>query len=70
MAGSISIGTMGTITGTIIIIATKPGERGVVERAGKTQKKRGIERGSKTIRAFSLRNFFRRQGQKQIAKRR
>ena len=51
-------------------LAIRPGERGVVERAGKTQKKRGIERGSKTIRAFSLRNFFRRQGQKQIEKRR
>jgi len=38
------------------------------ETRRQTQKERAIaERGSKTIRAFSLRELFRRKGQKQIA---
>ena len=68
MAGSISIGTMGT-TGLIIIVTNDPGlgECGVVERVGK--RRRNVEWQSadrKPIRAFSLRKFPP-QSQKQVA---
>ena len=65
-AGNISTGTMGT---TGIIIVTKRPDLGNAAwwNALPKQQKRGIERGSKTIRAFCLREFCRRKGQKQIA---
>ena len=60
-AGGISIGTMGTTTATIIIIATKPEETRRVERAGSRRSVKMAERGSKPIRAFVL-ELFRHKG--------
>jgi hypothetical protein len=56
-AGNISTGTMGT---TGIIIVTKRPDLGNAAwwNALPKQQKRGIERGSKTIRAFCLRELF------------